>query len=285
MIPASFDYVRADSLPSALDALKARDTKAIAGGQSLIPLLRFRLARPTRLVDIGRVPALRGIEQTNGTVNIGAATTYRDILDSTLLRTACPLLGEVAVRVGDVQVRNRATIGGGLAHADPASDMPATMIALGATFTLQSAGATRDVAASRFFNGPFATAIQPGELLTNIRIPVSSRGAGGAYVNFEQLASGYSLVGAAAVITMTSGTIASVTLAFAGISDTPTIASAAARLVGKEGDTATFASVANEAVASIASVNEDIHASQAYRRHLGTIAARRALTLAHQRAL
>ena len=159
MIPASFDYTRAKSLRDALSALTDGDTKAIAGGHSLIPMMRFRLAQPARLVDIGGLSELRGIDVKGRGAKIGAATTYRELLDSSLLAERYPLIVEATKGIGDVQVRNRGTIGGGVAHADPASDMPAVLLALDATMNLRSKEGKRSVAAKDFFKGPFETAI------------------------------------------------------------------------------------------------------------------------------
>ncbi|HXV87430.1 MAG TPA: FAD binding domain-containing protein, partial [Gemmatimonadales bacterium] len=178
MIPARFEFARARSVQDALKALSAKHTKVICGGQSLIPLLRFRLAEPARLVDITGVAALKGIGTFKGGVRIGAATTYRELLASKTLRTGFPLLAQVTERIGDRQVRNLGTIGGGLAHADPAADMPAVMLALDASLVLQSGRGKRSVPARAFFKGPFATALKPQELLVEIRLPLPPKGAG-----------------------------------------------------------------------------------------------------------
>lgn len=287
MIPTSFDYVRAKSLKDALKAM-GKSTKVIAGGHSLLPLLRFRLAQPETLVDIGQLRELKGIKRAGGGVKIGAATTYRELLESTELKALYPLIGEVTEHIGDLQVRNAGTIGGGLAHADPAADMPPVMLVLDATFVLQSKGGKRSVAARKFFKGPFTTAMKPTELLTEIQLPAPAKGAGtggagGAYASFEQAASGYALVGAAALITVAKGMITRADLAFTGLADTPFLAPAAAKLVGTQGQAELIAEVAAASVAGV-EANDDIHASAAYRTHLGMVAARRALAQALSRA-
>ena len=207
MIPAAFEYTRARSLAEALRAAGSRNTKVICGGQSLIPLLRFRLAQPRRLVDISRLPALHGITLAKGVVRIGAATTYRELLESGLLSKHVPLMAEVTSQIADLQVRNVGTIGGGLAHADPSADMPAAMLALDASLVLRSTRARRVVAARDFFRGPFESAMKGSELLLEVHVPVSPKGAGAAYATFEQAASGYALVGAAAVVTRNDGRV------------------------------------------------------------------------------
>jgi len=284
MIPTSFEYVRAKNLKDALKAV-GKNTKVIAGGHSLLPLLRFRLAQPETLVDIGRLRELKGIKRTGGGVKIGAATTYRELLESTELKALYPLIGEVTEHIGDLQVRNAGTIGGGLAHADPAADMPPVMLVLDATFVLQSKGGKRAVAARKFFKGPFATALKPNELLTEIQLPAPPKGAGtgGAYASFEQAASGYALVGAAALITVAKGMITRADLTFTGLADTPFLAPAAAKLVGTQGQAELIAQVAAASVAGV-EANDDIHATAAYRTHLAVVAARRALTQALARA-
>ncbi len=282
MIPTSFEYVRAKNLNEALKAL-GKNAKAIAGGHSLLPLLRFRLAQPDMLIDIGQLPQLKGIKRAGGGMRIGAATIYRELLDSKELRAAFPLIAEVTEHIGDLQVRNAGTIGGGLAHADPAADMPPVMLLLDATFVLQSKAGKRSVPARKFFQGPFTTALKPTELLMEIQLPPPPKGAGTAYVSFEQAASGYALVGAAALVAIVKGMITRADLAFTGLADAPFLAPAAADLVGTPGDAGVVAQVADAAVAG-GEANADVHASAEYRLHLAKVAARRALTQARSRA-
>ena len=283
MIPAAFEYTRASTLAEALEAVGTQQTKLICGGQTLIPLLRFRLARPQRLVDIGHLPELRGVTVTDDVVRIGAATTYRELLASEPLRDAVPLLAEVTENIGDLQVRNLGTIGGALAHADPSADMPAAMLALDARFHLQSARATRTVAAREFFRGPFETAMEWDELLVAIELRPLSDFTGSAYETFEQAASGYALVGAAAVVTFSPARgVTAASLAFTGLADAPFLA-AASSLVGSPGDAPSVARAAADAVRGV-EANADIHADAAYRLQLAQVAARRALSSAIARA-
>ncbi len=284
MIPAAFEYLRAKNLKDALKAM-GKNTKVIAGGHSLLPLLKFRLAQPDTLVDIGQLRELKGIKKAGGGMKIGAATTYRELLESKELEALYPLIAEVTEHIGDLQVRNVGTIGGGLAHADPAADMPPVMLVLDATLLLQSKGGKRSVAARKFFKGPFTTAMKPNELLTEIQLPAPPKGTGmgGAYASFEQAASGYALVGAAALIAIAQGMITRAELAFTGLADTPFLAPAAAKLVGTQGQAELIAQVAAAAVAGV-EANDDIHATPAYRTHLAIVAARRALTQAVDQA-
>ena len=283
MIPAAFDYARARSLADALKAAGTRGTKVICGGQSLIPLLRFRLAQPKRLVDIGHLKELRGIARANGTIRIGAATTYRELLDSKLLAKQVPLIADVTTHIGDLQVRNVGTIGGGLAHADPAADMPAVMLALGATMVLRSTRGKRVVAARDFFRGPFETAMKSGELLIEIHVPVTAKGTGAAYASFDQAASGYPLVGAAVVVSRAKGKVTSSSLAFTGLADTPFLSAATTTLLGTTGSADDVERVAASAASGV-SANSDIHASADFRLHLASVAARRALLEAIRRS-
>ncbi len=282
MIPSAFEYVRAKSVKDALKAL-GKNTKVIAGGHSLLPLLKFRLAEPGTLVDIGHLPQLKGIKRSGGGVAIGAATTYRELLESKELKALCPLIAEVTEHIGDLQVRNAGTIGGGLAHADPAADMPPVMLVLDATFVLQSKTAKRRVPARKFFKGPFATVLKPVELLTEIQLPAAPKGAGWAYASFDQAASGYALVGAAALVTVAKGMVTRADLAFTGLADTPFLAPQAATLIGTVGAASLVRETAAAAVAGV-EANDDIHASAEYRLHLASVAARRALTQALARA-
>jgi len=282
MIPTSFDYVRARNLNDALKAM-GKNSKVIAGGHSLLPLLRFRLAQPDRLIDIGQLPQLKGIKKTGGGLKIGAATTYRELLESKDVKALYPLIAEVTEHIGDLQVRNAGTIGGGLAHADPAADMPPVMLVLDATFALQSKGGKRSVPARKFFKGPFTTALKPNELLVEIQLPAPPKGAGTAYASFEQAASGYALAGAAVLIAVAKGMITRADLAFTGLADAPFLAPAAAKLVGTQGGSDLIAQVTSLAVAGV-EANDDIHANADYRKHIAAVAARGALTEALARA-
>ena len=206
MIPAPLEYVRAESLADALQALADQGAKALAGGQSLIPVLKLRIARPGRVVDLGRL-GLDGIESHDGELRLDALVTWDTLADADTLDA----LADCARGVGDLQVRNRGTIGGSLVHADPAADLPAVVLALGARLVLRSAAGEREVAADDFFLGPFTTAIEPTELLTEVVVPVPPQGSGSAYVKVEHPASGFALAGAAARVQADGGRSIAVT--------------------------------------------------------------------------
>lgn len=198
MIPAAVDYVRAGSFEEALDALGQPDAKLLAGGQSLLPAMKLRIARPSLVVDIGGLQ-LAGIEERNGNLVVGAMTTWSE-LERSGMRPAFRALADCAAGIGDLQVRNLGTIGGGLAHADPAADMPAVTIALGAQLTVRSKAGERTIDATDLALGPFMTSLAEGELITEVVIPVPDEGSGSAYVAVEHPASGFALAGAAAFV-------------------------------------------------------------------------------------
>jgi aerobic carbon-monoxide dehydrogenase medium subunit len=284
VIPTSFDYVRAKSLRDALGALAAGDgSKVIAGGHSLLPVMKFRLAQPSRLVDIAGLAELRGVSEYRRGLRIGATTTYRDLLDSALVRERFPLIAECTENIGDLQVRNRGTIGGSLAHADPNSDMPTVMLVLDATFNLRSKRGRRSVQAREFFQGPFVTALAEDELLMDIVLPALPKGAGTAYLSQEQAASGYALAGAAAVLARTRKTVSYAVVGLTGVAETSRLVPAAAELVGTKAEPEVLARVAAAAVEGV-EVNGDIHAPAEYRRHLATVIVRRTLEKALGRA-
>lgn len=284
MIPTSFDYVRADSVKEALALLAAGEgSKVIAGGHSLLPLMKFRLVQAPRLIDISRLGELRGVQEFKKGVRIGAATPYAELATSALLQERCPVVAEVAAGIGDIQVRNRGTIGGSLAHADPASDMPALMLALDAEFQLRSRkNGRRTVKAREFFQGPFATALGEHELLTDVLIPGMGRNAA-AYVSFEQAASGYALVGVCASVGRKRTTISDISVAFTGLGEIAFLSSSFGPVVGTKGDMAAVETSAREAVAGV-EVAGDLHAPAEYRRHLAVVAAKRAVQQAYERA-
>ena len=284
MIPVSFDYVRAKSLRDALGALAAGDgSKVIAGGHSLLPIMKFRLAQPSRLVDIAGLAELRGVSEYRRGVRIGATTTYRDLLDSALVRERFPIIAECTENIGDLQVRNRGTIGGSLAHADPNSDMATVMLVLDATFNLRSKRGRRSVQAREFFQGPFVTALAEDELLMDVVLPALPKGAGTAYLSQEQAASGYALAGAAAVVARTRKTVSYAVVGLTGVAETSRLVPAAAELVGTKAEPEVLARVAAAAVEGV-EVNGDIHAPAEYRRHLATVIVRRTLEKALGRA-
>jgi carbon-monoxide dehydrogenase medium subunit len=284
MIPTSFDYVRAESLKDALKVLSAGDgTKVIAGGHSLLPIMKFRLAQPPRLVDISRLEELKGVDEKGRGARIGAGATYRELLDSELLRERFPLIAEATETIGDLQVRNRGTIGGSLAHADPVSDMPAVMLALDATFNLRSKRGKRSVAAREFFQGAFSTALAEDELLTEIILPPLPSGAGSCYLSHDHPASGYAIAAAAAVVARKRQIVSHAVVALTGVGEMAFLVESADRVVGSQAGPDAIEEVARGSTAGI-EVTGDIQAPAEYRRHLAGVITRRALETALERA-
>lgn len=287
MIPAQFEYTRPGSIEEALRILARRDpaTKVISGGMSLLPLLKLRLAEVGTLVDIGRLAELQGIrEGADGGVVIGSAATYREVLESALVAERAPLLTEVIHDIGDVQVRNRGTLGGSLAHADPASDIPAAALALDAVLALRSVEGQRAGPVDGFFQGAFETAIKPTELVVEVRIPRGPSGAGAAYRQLTQPASGYSMVGVAAVIARSGGVITHARVALTGVGEIAYRAKAVEQaLLGSDGSAAAIAAAAEHATDG-QQVNSDIHADAQYRGAMAIVFSRRAIEAAFARA-
>ena len=279
MIPAAFAYHRPESLGDALALLSEHgaEAKVLAGGHSLLPLLRLRVASTGRIVDIGRLGELKGVRpKPDGSVEVGGLTTYTELIAGTTL----PWVREAAEGIGDVQVRNRGTVGGAIAHADPASDMPAIVLALDGEVLLQSSSGTRTVRADEFFQGPFETAIRPDEILVSITRPPLPAGAAGAYRRIEQPASGYSLVGVAAVVAMANGSVGHVRVGVTGAGEVAYRARAVEdALAGSDGGADAVAAAAEHAVDGI-DVNSDIHADAAYRTAMAKVITRRALEAA-----
>ena len=206
MYPAQFEYTKAGSVAEAIQILQGDpDAKIIAGGHSLIPLMKLRLARPSRVVDIGGIADLRGISVSGGVVSIGALTTHQEVTSSEAVHSNCGILAEAAGGIGDPAVRNRGTIGGNAAHADPASDYPTVLTALGASFNLQGPSGTRTVSADDFFTGPFETAVGANEVLTSVSVPVLAANQVAEYAKMAHPATSFAVVGAAAVVTLEGG--------------------------------------------------------------------------------
>ena len=281
MIPAAFDYVRAGSIDEALQFVGRPGAKFIAGGQSLLPLMKLRLARPETLVDIGGLAELRGVrELPDGRLSIGALTTYAELQDSPanhygLLRDALP-------DIGDVQVRNRGTVGGAVAHCDPTSDLPACLLALDAELVARSSRGDRTMSVNGFFKGAFETALGDDELLTEIRLPGPRDDAGSAFVSLSQPASGYSMVGVAVVVfrAQGSGPIDAANVALTGVGEAPYRATAVeAALAGSDGSAESLAAAAAHATDGVR-VNADIHADAAYRTAMAAVYTRRAIEAA-----
>ncbi|MGI8554539.1 MAG: FAD binding domain-containing protein [Dehalococcoidia bacterium] len=287
MIPANFDYKRASSVDEAIQLLQQHgdEAKILAGGHSLIPIMKLRLAEPGILIDIGKIKELTGVRESNGSVAIGAVSTYHSLEESEILKSKLPIIPEAVDQIGDVQVRNRGTVGGSMVHADPGADMPSVMLALDASMVLKGPKGERSVPAREFFVEMLTTAVQADELLTEIRVPVLPRGTGSTYVKRPNPASGYSIVGVAAIVTLGSnGTCADVRIAISGAGPMPVRASAAeAALKGQQPTAEVIQRAANLASQGIETL-DDIHASSDYRTHLVGVYTRRALEEAVRRA-
>ncbi len=285
MYPSKFDYHRPSSVQEAVQILSNNpDAKVLAGGHSLIPVMKLRLAAPAALVDIGRIDALQGISRSNGSLSIGACVTYNEIANSADVQAAAPLLAEAAGQIGDRQVRYRGTIGGNLSHADPASDLPAAALALGATLHVTGTSGSRSVSASDFFVDLMMTALQPDEILTSVEVAAAAAVTGSAYVKFEHPASGYALCGAAAVVTRgADGSCTGASLCFNGVSATAVSASGvASSLVGSDlSDDAIVSAVSGLSIPDAAG---DMFASAGYRQELAKSIGTQALLAARDRA-
>jgi carbon-monoxide dehydrogenase medium subunit len=281
MLPAEFDYVRPPGLEEALQALATHgeDGKILAGGQSLIPLLKLRMSDLAALVDVGRVPELRGIAEEGDALVIGAGTTYLQALDSDLVQRRCPLLIQAIRQVGDPQVRARGTIGGSLAHADPAGDLPAVAVCLGAAIRAVGPQGQRTIAAGDFFVDLLTTALQPDEIVTSARFPATDKPlTGTAYVKHRHPASGYAVVGVAALVRLgQDGTCQDARVAITGASThavrRPSVESA---LAGRQLDDAALTAACTTAADGL-DLMSDAYASGEYRGHLTRVLTKRAL--------
>jgi carbon-monoxide dehydrogenase medium subunit len=287
MIPSAFEYMRPNSLAEAtrLLAAHADDAKLLAGGHSLIPMMKLRLASPGVVIDIGRLGELRGIREESGSIVLGANTTHYDAESSALLQQHCPLMSETAAAIGDVQVRNAGTIGGSIAHADPAADWPAAILALDAQITLVSNTGSRTVGATDFFLELLTTAMESDEILTEIRVPTNPPRTGSAYLKVAQPASGFALTGVATQVTLASdNTVQQVAVAVTGVDNTAFRASATENALRGQVATETAIEQAANLATEGAESTDDIHASGEYRLHLTRVYAKRALLQAVQRA-
>lgn len=277
MIPASFDYLRPATLGEAVGLLvkHGEDAKLLAGGHSLLPAMKLRLAQPKVVIDIGRIADLRGVREREGRIEIGALATHAEIEASELLKSRCPLLPEVAGRIGDAQVRNRGTIGGSLAHADPAGDWPAAILALDAEIEIVGVKGRRTAHAKHFFVDMFQTTLEPGEILVSVTVPATPRSV--AYEKFAQKASGFAIVGVAVVVG------AAVSVGVTGVSAKPYRAAAVeAALRGKPLTPESIAAASLKAAEGVEPLR-DLHASSEFRAHLACVHARRALERALSR--
>jgi aerobic carbon-monoxide dehydrogenase medium subunit len=284
VISTQFQYTRATSLDDALAKLGAAkgEGKLIAGGHSLVPLMKLRLSEPKVLIDIARIPGLSGIQTKDGAIEIGAGTVHHDVATSSLLLQACPMLAEVAADIGDPQVRNRGTLGGSLAHADPAADYPAVMLALDASILIKGSRGTRTVKAQDFFQGMFTVDLAADEIITAVQIkPVKA----GAYAKLHQRASHFAIVGVAAALAIENKVIRSARVGLTGASSHAVrLAEVEQALTDKQISADNIDAASRLAANSIGDINSDLHASDEYRRSMIPIFTKRALIRAVERA-
>lgn len=284
MIPAAFEYSRATSVDDALAKLGASngDAKLIAGGHSLIPVMKLRLSQPATLIDIGRIPELSGIRSKDGQIEIGAGTVHHEVATSAMLLRECPMIAEAAATIGDAQVRNRGTLGGSLAHADPSADYPAAMLALDADIHVKGPKGARVVKASEFFRGLFTVDLAADEIIVAVRFaPVKSA----AYAKLYQRASHFAIVGVAAALDISGGKITAARIGVTGASSHATrLAEVERALAGKAASAASIDAAARSAGAALEDINSDIHASREYRRAMIPVFTQRALAAALARA-
>ena len=284
MIPTTFEYARATSLDDALAKLTAAGDggKLIAGGHSLVPLMKLRLSEPQVLIDISRIAGLAGIHERDGKITIGAATVHHDVATSALLRERCQAVAEAAASIGDPQVRNRGTIGGSIAHADPSADMPAVLLALDAEIHLKGPRGWRMVKAPDFFQDLFRVDMRADEIIASVQfVPVRAA----AYAKLHQRASHYAIVGVAASLEVNGGTIVAARVGVTGATSHATRLSNVERALGGQPlSEATIDAAAKLAGQELGEVNADIHASAEYRRAMVQVFARRALSAAMARS-
>jgi len=281
MQTAPFDYYRPETLGEAVDLLTSVEgARPIAGGHSLLPAMRLRVASPAALVDLGRIPDLNKISRQGDSLVVGALTTHAAVAASDVIGTDCPVLADTAAHIGDPQVRNRGTIGGSLAHADPAADYPTLMRALGATIHVTGAGGgERSIAADDFFLGLFTTGLDAGELVTSVEVPVMAAGQTGVYLKHRHPASSYAVVGVAAIVTVDGGSCTAAAIGVGGVTGKPErVAAAEAALVGQAPTDDAAAAAAAQVGQDLANPIGDLYASGEFRVHLASVLARRALT-------
>ncbi|GAA2994145.1 xanthine dehydrogenase family protein subunit M [Streptosporangium longisporum] len=289
MIPASFDYVRPESLEEACRVLgeaadSGDDVKVLAGGQSLLPLLRLRLAYPSTLVDLGRLPGLRGIDDRGDHVFVGALTTHDEVLRSAVIRDRAPLLALATATVADPAVRHRGTLGGSLAHADPAGDLPAVALALGCVLVARSGDGEREIPAADFFVDYLETALGPGEVLTGVKVPVLGPGWGFHYEKFHRTAQAWAIVGVAAAVRRGDGIVEEARIGLTNMGSVPVRAGAVEETLrgvdlaspGSDGTADPIAQACARADEGT-SPSSDLHARPDYRRHLARVLTRRAV--------
>ena len=286
MIPGHFTYHRPTTLADAvaLMASLGDDARPLAGGHSLIPMMKLRLAAPEHLIDLRRIAALKGVRRDGDSFVIGAMTTQHDLLASDEIAAALPILQEAARLIADPQVRYMGTVGGNVANGDPGNDMPALMMTLGASYRLESTSRVRDVAAAEFYQGAYATALEPGEILTAITVPAPPAGHGHAYEKLKRKVGDYATAAAAVVLTMSGGKVASCRIGLTNLADTPLLAEAAAQaVIGTSLDAAALTRAA-AAARAIMTPAGDGRGPPDYRSHVGGIMVQRALVRAAARA-
>jgi len=286
VIPGAFDYHRPSSIKEAVGLLAqlGEDARAIAGGHSLIPMMKLRLASPTHLVDLGGVADLKGIREDANDIVLGATTTQHEVVGSAVLDKKLPILREVALQIADPQVRYVGTLGGNVANGDPGNDMPAVMMCLNASYHATGKSGERRIAAREFYQGAYFTALEPGEIVTAIRIPVPAAGHGYAYEKLKRKIGDYATAAAAVVLTMASGKVASCSIGLTNVAETPLWAEQAAKILTSSTlDNATVkkAMVAAEAITSPAT---DGRGPASYRSKMAGVMLARALARAKQRA-
>jgi len=286
MIPGSFSYYRPATVADAVKLLAdlGDDARPLAGGHSLVPMMKLRLATPSHLIDLHAVAGLKGIRRDGNRIVIGAMTTQHELLASDEIGTSLPILHETALLIADPQVRYRGTIGGNVANGDPGNDMPALMMTLGASYQLEGPNGARAVVASEFYQGAYFTALEPGELLTSVTIPLPAAGHGYAYEKLKRKVGDYATAAAAVVLTMSGGKVASCAIGLTNLHETPLLAVDAAKAaIGTSLDAASLKKAAAAAVA-IMSPAADARGPVEYRKHVGGIMVTRALQRAASRA-
>jgi len=277
VIPSAFEYERASSVDDALAKLAATSGtgKLIAGGHSLVPLMKFRLNEPSTLIDIARIPGLAGVREQDGALEIGAATVHHEVATSSVLQAQCPVVSDAAATIGDPQVRNRGTLGGSLAHADPAADYPAVMLAVDAEIVMQGPDGGRVVSAADFFQGLFTVDLSADEIITAIRFSPTRTAS---YAKLYQRASRFAIVGVAAALDVADGAVRSARVGLTGAgSHAVRLTAVEEALVGRAATPEAVAETAEGAGAGLEDVNDDIHASEAYRRAMIPVFTKRAL--------
>ena len=274
MIPAAFDYDVAESVDHAIALLGEReDAKLLAGGHSLLPAMKLRLARPALLVDVGRLADLSYVREDDGRIAIGALTRHKDVASAALLREHCPIVSHTAGQVGDPQVRHRGTIGGSLAHGDPASDLPTVILALEAELVIRGSAGERTVPAAEFFTGVFQTAVGPEEMLVEVRVPKLGETTGWSYTKMSRRAQDWATVAVAAVVERSNGSIGNASIALTNMGATPLRAAAAEAAIAGGGSIDDASALASDGTEP----SSDLAASAEFRHHLARVLTKRGL--------